>query len=142
MKRTWHDYSLGWVLLALFLLCWIIQSWTGWREFESEQRSHQAPAEVFGTDGYMWTWGKATFENWQSEFLQVLAFASLTSLLIYKGSPESRDNDDELKAMLARVEHKLDELQVGADPAQSPTTGATAFNAPDLRGVTFFEREF
>jgi hypothetical protein len=130
MKRIWHNYSLGWILLALFLVSWIIQSWTGWREFESEQRSHQQSAEVFGADGYVWTWGEATFENWQSEFLQLLAFASLTSFLIFQGSPESRDSEDEVKATLARLEQKLEELQSGVASGRSATGGESALSVP------------
>ena len=49
------NYGLGWVLLALFLVSWGIQTWTGWREFEAEQLEHQQAAEVFGDDGYVWT---------------------------------------------------------------------------------------
>jgi hypothetical protein len=29
-------------------------------------------------------------------------------MLVFKGSPESRDGDDEMKAQLARIEAKLD----------------------------------
>jgi hypothetical protein len=133
MKRIWHNYSLGWILLALFLVSWIIQSWTGWREFESGQRSPQESAEVFGADGYVWTWGEATFENWQSEFLQLLAFASLTSFLIFKGSPESRDSEDEVKATLARLEQKLEELQSGVASGRSATGGESALSVPTTK---------
>ncbi len=65
---------------------------------------------MFGQDGYVWNWGEATFENWQSEFLQLLTMAVLTSFLIYKGSAESRDSDDEMQETLARIERRLDEL--------------------------------
>jgi hypothetical protein len=136
MKRIWHDYSLGWVLLALFLASWIVQTWTGWREFESEQRSHQESAEVFGSDGYIWTWGESTFENWQSEFLQLFAFASLTSFLIFKGSPESRDSDDEMKATLARLERRLEELQSAVGPGRPSAGAEQALNAPSPRTTT------
>ena len=37
--------------------------------------------------GHDW---EATFENWESEFLQMAAFILLTTFLIQKGSPESR----------------------------------------------------
>jgi hypothetical protein len=135
MRRIWHDYSLGWVLLALFLVSWIIQSWTGWREFESEHRSHQESAAVFGADGYIWTWGQATFENWQSEFLQLLAFASLTSFLIFKGSPESRDSEEEVKATLARMEQRLEELQSRIGRDQPATNVEPASNVPSSRNM-------
>jgi hypothetical protein len=110
-KRPLGTYGLGWVLLALFLTSWVLQTWTGWREFEAEQAQHQQAAEVFGDDGYIWNWGRATFENWQSEFLQLLTFVALTSFLIFKGSPESRDSDDEMKAMLERIERRLEAME-------------------------------
>jgi low affinity Fe/Cu permease len=58
------------------------------------------------------TWGAfwaATMENWQSEFLQLLTFLTLTSILIFKGSPESRDSDDEMDAKLDEILRRLDE---------------------------------
>ena len=36
----------------------------------------------------------ATFENWESEFLQMTVYAVMTALLVQKGSPESRNTDD------------------------------------------------
>lgn len=79
MRRPLGNYGLAWVLLALFLVSWALQTWTGWREFQAEQREHQQQAEVFGSDGYIWQWSEATFENWQSEFLQLLTMVTLTS---------------------------------------------------------------
>ena len=110
MKRPLGNYGLGWVLLALFLSSWVVQTWTGWREFQAEQREHGQPAEVFGADGYVWTWSEATFENWQSEFLQLLAMVTLTSFLVFKGSAESKDSDEEMQAALGRIERRLDDL--------------------------------
>src|SRR5688572_16341266 len=103
MKRPpFGNYGLGWVLLGLFLASWAVQTWTGWRQFQSEQHEHGQPAAVFGNDGYVWDWSQATFENWQSEFLQLLAMVALTSVLIFRGSAESKDSDDEMKEALAR----------------------------------------
>src|SRR5215213_6612207 len=110
MRRLFRDYGLGWILLALFLASWVLQTWTGWREFQAEQAEHQQPAEVFGSDGYVWNWAEATFENWQSEFLQLFAMVTLTSFLIFRGSPESKDGDEEMKEALSRIEQRLNEL--------------------------------
>jgi hypothetical protein len=131
MNRLWRDYGLGWVLLALFLGSWAVQTWTGWREFQSEQRSHQESAQVFGADGYIWRWGEATFENWQSEFLQLLAFVTLTSFLLFRNSPESRDGDDEVKEKLNRIERRLEELHAKTDQDQmSLRNGASLHSSP------------
>jgi len=62
-------------------------------------------------------------ENWQSEFLQLLTFVVLTAVLIHRGSHESKDGDDEMRATLARVEHQVTELR-GA-------IGAAAVGRPD-----------
>ena len=98
------------MLLALFLVSWALQTWTGWREYQSEQQEHQQQAEVFGSDGYIWKWSEATFENWQSEFLQLLTMVTLTSFLVFKGSAESKDSDEEMQEALDRIEQRLDIL--------------------------------
>jgi hypothetical protein len=101
-------YGLSIVLLALFLGSWLLQTWFGWQEYVSESQLHGAPAEVLD---YFWSWGEATFENWQSEFLQLLTFVLLSTYLIHKGSPQSKDGSE-------RMERKLDALlrEQGKDP--------------------------
>jgi hypothetical protein len=100
----WRNYSLSLVLFGLFLAAWIIQTAAGWVEFAAEQAEHGTDARLFGDDGYVWTWLRSTMENWQSEFLQLLAFVSLTSFLIHRGSPESKDGNE-------RLERKVDEIR-------------------------------
>jgi hypothetical protein len=108
-----RDYALGWVLLALFVLFWVGQTLVGWQEFLAEQSEHGQVAQVFGDSGYVWNWARTTLENWQSEMLQLFAMVVLTSFLIFKGSPESKDGDDEMKETLARLERRLEELAAG-----------------------------
>jgi hypothetical protein len=105
-----RDYALGWVLLALFVLFWVGQTLVGWQEFLAEQSEHGQVVQVFGDGGYVWNWARTTLENWQSEMLQLFAMVVLTSFLIFKGSPESKDGDDEMKETLARLERRLEEL--------------------------------
>jgi 4-amino-4-deoxy-L-arabinose transferase-like glycosyltransferase len=111
MKKLWRNYNLSIVLVALFVLSWVAQTLAGWQEFTSEQEQHGQAAQVFASDGYVWTW--ATFENWQSEFLQLLTMVVLTSFLIHKGSAESRDSQDEMQRSLDRIEKHLKELNSG-----------------------------
>jgi hypothetical protein len=94
-------------LTVLFATSWALQTWTGWREFSAEQREIGATPEWMGDDGYVWSWAAATFENWQSEFLQLLTFVVLTTYLVHRGSHESRDTDDEMKRQLDRIEERL-----------------------------------
>ena len=117
MQRIWRSYGLSITLVALFLLAWTLQTWTGWVEFVSEQQSHGQTAQAFGDDGYVWKWAQATFENWQSEFLQVFVFVVLTTFLVHKKSHESPDTDYETEASLRRIEAKLDALERKAGKA-------------------------
>jgi hypothetical protein len=99
LRRLWRD-SL--VLLACFIVSWILQAWTGWRKFSAEQLQHQQTSSVFGDDGYIWDFLAATFENWQSEFLQLLAIVVLTSFLIHRGSGEFKDSNDRMESSWMR----------------------------------------
>jgi len=111
-------YGLTIVLASLFLVSWILQTYAGWMDFRSEANQHHQVAQFFGSDGYVWHWLSQTMENWQSEFLQLLTFVSLTAYLVHVGSHESRDTDDEQKEQLDRIEKELQELKKHRMPAQ------------------------
>ena len=110
MARLWRDYGLSVVLAVFFTTTWALQTWTGWLEFMGQQHREGRAAEVFGSDGYVWPWAQSTFENWQSEFLQVFVFIVLTAFLVHRGSHESPDTDYETEAALRRIEARLQEL--------------------------------
>ena len=113
MAGIWRNYGLSITLATLFLFSWGVQTWMGWQEFVAEQESHQQQAEPFGTDGYVWRWGQATFENWQSEFLQLFTFVVLTTFLVHRKSHESPDTDYDTEAALRRIEAELKQLRKG-----------------------------
>jgi hypothetical protein len=127
MKKFWNERNLAIALMLLFLGSWAVQAWTGWLEFRAEQSDHQQAAELFGSNGYVWSFLQATMENWQSEFLQLLTFVVLTAFLVYKGSPESKDRDEDIKAVLARIEQRLDGIDRQGQPVSSsgPPTNAS-----------------
>ena len=110
MNALWRNYGLSITLALLFLFSWGLQTWMGWNEYASEQEAHGEAAEPFGDSGYFWRWGEATFENWQSEFLQVFTFIVLTTFLVHRKSHESPDTDYDTEAALRRLEAKVDEL--------------------------------
>lgn len=90
MRRYWNDYGLAIVLFALFAVSTVLQAYF---DIMVENES----------------WGHffaALFENWQSEFLQLFTFVVLAKYLIYKGSPQSKDGDDQMKAMLSEMYEK------------------------------------
>ena len=125
MGRALKDRSLGFVLLVLFLGSWAVQGWTGWQEFQAEQTAHGEAPAFWGGSGYVWSFLQATMENWQSEFLQLLTFVVLTGFLFWRGSPESRDSQDEMMDAIRRIEARLDAQQ---PPAPQPMPAARTSN--------------
>ena len=125
LTRLWKNYSLGIVLFALFAVSWVVQTYTGWREFVSEQTTLGATPTIFGDGGYIWTWSRTTFENWESEFLQLFAMVVLTAYLVYKGSTESKDGQEELRQAVDRIERRLDQLAMSetVERGVTPSTG-------------------
>jgi hypothetical protein len=113
MRTLLRDYGLAIVLAVLFIGSWIVQTLTGWVEFAAQQQSHGETAQLFGDSGYFWEWMAATFENWQSEFLQLFTMVILTAFLIHKGSSESKDSDDEMMLELQVIRREIQELQKG-----------------------------
>ena len=108
MKRIWKNYSLSITLAGLFLLSWIGQLVTQWFTWANEQVEHEQPLLV---GDFLWQFWTSTLENWQSEFLQLLTFVVLTTFLIHRQSPESRDSDDEMQQTLNRIEKRLKSLE-------------------------------
>jgi hypothetical protein len=126
VKHLWRNYNLSVVLAAFFLVSWALQTWMGWVEFGAQQQAHGQSAEWFGADGYIWQWGQSTFENWQSEFLQLLTFVILTAYLVHRGSHESKDSDEEMQQALSRIEARLERIEKWNLPngmAEQPSRG-------------------
>jgi hypothetical protein len=109
--RLWQDYGLSIALFTLFALAFVGHTITGWMQYASEQASHGETPTVFGDSGYFWYWSEWTLQNWQSEFLELGVIVVLSSVLIHKGSAESKDSDEEIKGLLQSIESKLDELE-------------------------------
>jgi hypothetical protein len=77
-------------MAIVFVGSWLGQSMTGWTEFNADQQTHhQATVSWLSYIGSADFW-EATLENWQSEFLAVGSFATLTIFLRQRGSPESK----------------------------------------------------
>lgn len=90
--------SLAIVFLSMFVLAIVGQYFTGLHEYNKERQDNgQVPvtAGQYITSGHFI---QATFENWESEFLQMALFVLLTIFLYQKGSSESKkfDGSDEV----------------------------------------------
>jgi hypothetical protein len=92
--RRLRENGLSIVLFGLFAVFLVGQSLTGWRSYNAEQREHHEPAVGLGT--YLTTghFVEATFENWESEFLQMGMYVVLTAFLFQRGSSESKPIDE------------------------------------------------
>jgi hypothetical protein len=85
--------SLSVVLLTLFALSMLGQALAGWRSYNKERHLHQEPSVTLRTYLASGAFISATFENWESEFLQMGVLVLLTVYLRQKGSPESKRLD-------------------------------------------------
>ena len=94
MRRFVRDNALSLVLFGAFLLFWIVgQSVAGVRAYNAEQESHGEPTADYWEYVTSAHFGEATFENWESEFLQMGAYVLLTVWLTQRGSAESKSTD-------------------------------------------------
>lgn len=90
MNKFWKNNSLSIVFVILFLLCLLGQVITGWKEHNKERQ--EEGQEAINMSAYLGSghFLQSTFENWESEFLQMALFVVLTVSLRQKGSSESK----------------------------------------------------
>ena len=108
--RLWRDYSLSIAIGAMFLVSFVLHTIFAWLQYVADQEDQGSQATLFGLHGFTNYFGELTFQNWQSEFLEVLVLIVLTTYLVHKGSPESKDGDEEMRRAIARIEKKVDRL--------------------------------
>lgn len=103
-------YSYAWITVGFFLVSLLLHWYFGWNTFVEEQAEHGQQPELASYTNEML---RDTFENWQSEFLQLLWQVVGLAYFLYVGSPSSKENDD-------RAEAKLDALirMVGGEKAE------------------------
>jgi hypothetical protein len=122
-RGIWREFGLGLILVILFLVSWLAQGIAQWQVFTDEQSEHGESAEV---GDFLAEFSHSTFENWQSEFLQLFSFVVLAALYIHKGSAESKDGTEKLEAALRRIEERLDTL-----PDTAPQEGGDRWKLPE-----------
>lgn len=87
------DNGLSITLFLLFLLFLIGQAFTGWAHHNEEEKEHHQPEISLASYLSSGDFGEAVFENWESEFLQMVLYVVLTTFLFQRGSSESKDPD-------------------------------------------------
>ena len=108
--RFFTAYSFGIVTGALFVLSWVGQLVFQMIEARNDAAEH---GSTFAWEQFWPQFLSSTFENWQSEFLQLVWQAAGLALFYFWGSSQSKEGDE-------RIEAKIDRLLVerGIDPAE------------------------
>ena len=95
-------YGYAWLTLTFFLGSFLLHWYFGWQAFVAEALQH---GQTANSGEYLDEMLRDTFENWQSEFLQLLWQVCGLAYFLYVGSPSSKENDD-------RMEAKVDALLI------------------------------
>jgi hypothetical protein len=88
--RFCYEHSLSLVVLVLIVGTLGGQAVTGWHTYNDELRELGRATLSFGAYLGSGHFLEATFENWESEFLQMAMYVTLTVWLRQKGSSESK----------------------------------------------------
>jgi hypothetical protein len=95
-------YGYAWLTIAFFVVSLALHWHFGWRAYVGE-------AAAFGqtpqTSEFVYQTLRDTFENWQSEFLQLLWQIVGLAYFLYIGSPSSREATDRLEAKVDALLH-------------------------------------
>lgn len=102
-----RDHLLTIILGSLFVLSLIGQFYFQYQHEVEQAIAHgQSPPAATSAE-YLNSFWASVFENWQSEFLQLGSFVILAAYFIHRGSPQSRDGSDEMKADIKAIKQKL-----------------------------------
>ncbi|HKX66566.1 MAG TPA: DUF6766 family protein [Intrasporangium sp.] len=93
-------YSFGLVTAGLFVFSWVGQFVT---QLVVERNDAAEHGQEFSMSEFWPQFFASTFENWQSEFLQLLWQAAGLSLLLFWGSSQSREQEERIEAKLDRL---------------------------------------
>ena len=97
MKQFLKNNSLSLVFFSLFLITLISQAVTGIKQYNLKMLELRGAtvsmAQYIQTGHFL----EATFENWESEFLQMALYVTLSMFLYQKGSAESKDPEKEFE---------------------------------------------
>ncbi|HEV7780733.1 MAG TPA: DUF6766 family protein [Chitinophagaceae bacterium] len=90
MRKFFRNNGLSLVFFSLFLFTMAGQFFTGFREYNKERKENGQQEMAMKNYLHSGHFIQATFENWESEFLQMALFVILTISLRQKGSSESK----------------------------------------------------
>jgi hypothetical protein len=100
-RPSWPKaYSFGIVTGALFLFSWLGQFIFQAITVSNDAREH---GQEFSWSDFFPQFLSSTFENWQSEFLQLIWQAAGLALFYFWGSSQSKESDERLEAKVDRL---------------------------------------
>ena len=106
-QRSWlYKNSLSVFFISIFLFTLLAQAVTGWHEHNSELSDLGGNEIAFSTYICSGHFISATFENFESEFLQMTLYVLLTIQLRQIGSAESKKIDESEEVDREPVPHK------------------------------------
>jgi hypothetical protein len=85
--------ALSLVMFGVFLVFLVLQSIFGWQSNNHDLADLGVRAEPYWSYLASGQFVESTFENWESEFLQMGSYVLLTAYLVQKGSLESKPPD-------------------------------------------------
>jgi hypothetical protein len=97
-----RKYGYAWITIGFFLVSLALHWWFGWLAFVEETAANGQSPDF---NNYAVEMGRDTFENWQSEFLQLLWQVVGLAYFLYVGSPSSKENDDRTEAKIDALLH-------------------------------------
>jgi hypothetical protein len=95
MRRALQNNALSVTMFAIFLFAFVGMSIAGHLFDNSENQEHGQPPQTYARYLRSGAFAEATFENWESEFLQMSAYVLFTAFLLQRGSPESKKPEGE-----------------------------------------------
>lgn len=90
-------YAYAWITLGFFTVSIVLHWMFGWFAYVDEAKAHHEAVQL---TPWLVEMGRDTFENWQSEFLQLLWQVVGLAYFLYVGSPSSKENDDRMEAKI------------------------------------------
>jgi hypothetical protein len=105
MKIRDMKYGYLWVTGAFFAISIVGHWFFGWLAYVQEALEHGSEIQL---SAYLVQMLETTFENWQSEFLQLMWQVAGLAYLLYVGSPQSREGDERKEALIEHIVRKVD----------------------------------
>ncbi len=105
----WKNNSLTLVLLGFFFFSFLGQTLAGHAEYNDDKRTHGKATVNYWSYMVSGASIETTFENWESEFLQMAIYVLFTVWLRQKGSAESKPLDEEDASDEDPGKHRNDE---------------------------------